>query len=38
MHHTSHEASHPEEDIVLRGDEDAHRGEVIDEIGEEEAR
>ena len=38
MHHPSHQARHPEQDIVLRRDKDLQRGEVIDQVGEDKAR
>ena len=38
MHHTCHKTCHPEENVVLRGDEDAKRTEVVHQVGEDEAR
>ena len=38
MHHTGHQPRHPQQDVVLRRDEDVERTEVVHQIGEDESR
>ena len=38
VHHASDQPCHTEQDVVLRGDEDVERTEVVHQIGEDEAR